>query len=153
MDFNSDFKKDLEFGKEAEELTVQYLKQKYPNTKRVTGYNKGFDIDIVDINKTAEVKYDRQTDGPDDYTGNLFIECESRNGSSGIETTTADIWFYWYSSLNKVVSFEPSVIREMIKKYGYEKVRGGDSWTSRGYLIPVKLLEEKQKERMNNGKK
>jgi len=118
MKYDSDFNKDLNFGK--------------------------YDIIVPELdNQTIEVKYDRQTDGPDKHTGNLFVECESRGRKSGIETTTANWYFYWYSNLNKLVRVETNSLKKLIKENNFRKVNGGDSQTSKGYLIPVKLFEEK----------
>lgn len=145
VEYNSDFKKDLEFGKEAENLTVKILKQRWPKTKRVTGYHKEWDIEIPEIDMTIEAKYDKQTEGPDRKTGNLFIECESRGEPSGIETSKADYWFYWYCSLRKLVRIPTSLLKETIRKNNFRKVNGGDSNSSKGYLVPVKLFEKENK--------
>jgi len=144
MKYDSDFNKDLNFGKEAEALTLKTLKQKYPKAYIKKGYHKEYDIIVPELdNQTIEVKYDRQTDGPDKHTGNLFVECESRGRKSGIETTTANWYFYWYSNLNKLVRVETNSLKKLIKENNFRKVNGGDSQTSKGYLIPVKLFEEK----------
>ena len=92
MKHNGNFEKDLEFSQRAEDYTVKRLREKYPLSKRVLGYNKEFDIEIPEIDKTIEVKSDRRTK----ETGNLFIEYYSRKKPSGIETTSADWWFYYY---------------------------------------------------------
>jgi len=140
MKYDSDFNKDLNFGKEAEALTLKTLKQKYPKAYIKKGYHKAYDIIVPELdNQTIEVKYDRQTD----YTGNIFIECESRGHKSGIETTTSNWYFYYYNNLNKLVRVETDSLKKLIKENNFRKVNGGDSQTSKGYLIPVKLFEEK----------
>ena len=139
MKYDSNFKNDLEFGQKAENHTVNILRQKYPKATLKKGYHKEYDIEIPELNQTAEVKYDKQTE----YTGNLYIECESRGKESGIKTTKANWLFYWWDNLDKKVIIEYSDLRKIIQENNFRKVAGGDSNTSMGYLIPVKYFEER----------
>ena len=61
MEWNSDFNTDLEFSEQAEKYTKIELKKRYPNTKRILGYHKEYDIIVPEVNKTIEVKSDRRT--------------------------------------------------------------------------------------------
>jgi hypothetical protein len=80
MKHNGNFTQDLKFSQEAEEYTVNKLKEKWPKTKRVEGNFKGYDIVIPEEDWKIEVKLDRKTL----ITDNLFIEYESRKHPSGI---------------------------------------------------------------------
>ena len=102
MNHKGNFKKDLEFSQRAEDYTVKRLREKYPLSKRILGYNKECDIIIPERNETLEVKADRKTK----KTKNLFIEYESREFPSGIKTTTADWWFYYYDE-NDFITITP----------------------------------------------
>ena len=134
MEWNSDFSTDLEFAKQAEKYTKIELKKKYPNTKRITGYHKEYDIIVPEVDKTIEVKSDRRTK----ETGNLFIEYESRGKPSGISTTKADVWFYYIepTDFKQLIMIRTDVLKKLIKDNKFQKVKGGDNNTSWGYLIP-----------------
>ena len=71
MDYNSDFKYDLEVGKEGERIVADLFK-----------------------NKTIEVKRDFWVG----RTGNIAVEFQSRKKPSGILTTEADYWVFVFSA-------------------------------------------------------
>ena len=67
MDYNSDFRHDLEVGQLSEKFLADLLE-----------------------NRTIEVKRDFLAA----KTGNVFVEYESRGKPSGIATSTADYWAF-----------------------------------------------------------
>ena len=141
MKHNGNFTHDLKFSQEAEEYTVNKLKEKWPKTKRVEGNFKGYDIIIPEKDWKIEVKLDRRTLD----TGNLFIEYESRKDPSGIKTTTADWWFYYYNpeDFKECIRVETKTLEKMIEDKNFKEVPGGDKDSSWGYLIPTGEFDTK----------
>ena len=114
MNFNSDFKYDLQLGQ---------LGEKYLN-------------DIL-ANKKIEVKTDLQFKD----TGNIYIEYESRNKPSGIATTQSD-WYAFVLSKEKIILVTTDKLKDICRKYIGTKFdkRGGDNNTSKGICIPIKEI-------------
>ena len=113
MEYNSDFKYDLKEG----------------ILKGETKFHKMLSESKI------EVKFDRMTR----KTGNVYIEFESRNKPSGIRTTEADYWVYF---THDEECFVLSVDRLKQKLVNLEPriVPGGDSNTSKGFLVKLKDL-------------
>ena len=117
MDYNNDFKYDLQWGKKGENVVAE----------------------IVEGDQT-EVKSER--DGWN-RTGNHFVEFASRGKASGIATTHAKWWtvnFFLHDEFKFNVTVPSARLRSMCKNNGYRIVQGGDSNTSKGFLVPVKDL-------------
>lgn len=115
MNYNSNFKYDLEAGKKTEQLLGSILE-----------------------GQTIEVKDDSAKSSK---TGNVFIEYKSRDKLSGICTSEAD-WWAIYTSKDTFVIISAEKLKILFKKY-YEMgrtVRGGDSNSSYGVLIPREEL-------------
>ena len=114
---NSYFAKCLKFGKNNEDLLKKILE---------------------------ELKIEIKTDKIYKITGNLFIEFESRGKSSGITKTTADYWaFCLWSDDRKLPTFilvPTKELKKLIENNNYKEVKGGDNYTSLGYLIPATEL-------------
>lgn len=114
MKYSSSFNHDLEFGEKAEDWAN----------------------DIFNSGKKIEIKYDRKAQ----YTGNIFIEYESRGKKSGILTTDADYWIYKIEgsecAIILPVPFLLSKLRDFYKKKMF-LVNGGDNDSSKGFLIPI----------------
>lgn len=118
MDFNSDFRYDLEFG-------------------QLDGENWFYEIVS---GKKVEVKSDRLAE----KTGNIYIEYESRGKPSGIMTTEADVWVYKFGE-GKALIYELDILRRRLNKLVAENkarvgVKGGDNNTSLGILVKTKDL-------------
>lgn len=131
MNFNSDFKYDLELGQVGETFISNLLR-----------------------NKTIEVKFDFGTH----RTGNFYIEYESRGKPSGIATTQASFWVLIAASESGCrlknnlapieqddVLFAVMIATEQLKhlcrtKYYRIDVPGGDDNTSKGVLIKSNVL-------------
>ena len=111
MKFNSDFRHDLEVGQLGEKLLA----------------------DVLD-NKRLEVKKDLKAM----KTGNVFIEYSSRGKRSGISTSEAE-WWALIVSEDVIKLIKTERLKELCRPYLKTKrdVRGGDSDTSRGVLLPV----------------
>ena len=110
MQFNSDFRFDLLVGNEVEGQLGLIL-----NGKRI------------------EVKSDKRAH----KTGQFFVEYESRGKRSGIATTQADYYCFEVKGIFILVSV-PTLKIIARKHIGTERdVKGGDSNTSKGILLPI----------------
>lgn len=131
MNYNGDFKYDLELGQLGEGWVGKMLSE-----------------------QTIEVKFDFAC-----YrTGNFYIEYESRDKPSGIATTKADYWMLIASTEKGVdlkqnlraiatddIMFSVLISTDRLKeicrnKYYRKDVSGGDMNTSKGVLIKSKDL-------------
>ena len=111
MKHNNDFKYDLKVGQVAEKILAELLE-----------------------NKTIEVKRDLQAI----YTGNIYIEYESRKKPSGLANSQADFYCYFITD-GRMFLIETKELKELCRKYlGTDRDRlGGDSNTSKGILLPL----------------
>lgn len=117
MEFNSDFKYDLEFGKVEGESWFHNL---VTNTK-------------------IEVKCDRMAE----KTGNVFIEFRSRGKLSGLSTTQSDYYVYKYNDNQAFIiqtDFLKKKCKELVRLNKAKIIRGGDNNTSEGLLIAIRDL-------------
>lgn len=112
MKYNGDWRHDLEVGQLGEKALGEILE-----------------------NKKLEVKTDLQAR----KTGNVFVEVESRGKKSGIVTTEADFWVFVISK-DRIIIIGTNALKTLVIKNKHRVVKGGDSDTSRGVLIPVKEL-------------
>jgi len=118
MNYNGDFRYDLEVGQEGERMVGELFK-----------------------NKKLEVKRDSWVG----RSGNIAIEFKSRNKPSGIVTTEADYWVFVFSREyeDKVILIvETQRLKEVARKYaikGSIKEMGDDN-TSMAILIPIKEI-------------
>ena len=111
MEYNSDFKYDLDLGQLGEKLVYDIL-----------------------TNKKVEVKTDYQASA----TGNVFIEYSSRGKDSGITISKSD--FYCFVTSNENITFiETKKLKKICRKYlnTNRDVKGGDNNTSLGILLPL----------------
>lgn len=90
------------------------------------------------IEGTVEVKADRLWQ----KTSNVFIEVQSRNKPSGIEVSTAKYWVFFLEVPKRKNQIFVGIPLELLKKFvvGYPQKRGGDNFTSVGYIVPAKDL-------------
>jgi len=94
------------------------------------------------IEGSVEVKTDRLWN----ITSNVFIEIESRNKPSGLVISTARYWvFFLYIKSRKdqiFVGFPLKLLKQFVVNYPVK--RGGDNYTSKGHIVPVKDLLDYQ---------
>lgn len=118
MEYNSDFKYDLQFG-------IVEGESWFHN---------------VVSNSKVEVKTDRLTE----KTGNVYIEYESRGKPSGIVTSEADYWVYKVGEGRAIIIEKEELkrkLRELVRSGKARMgVKGGDNNTSLGILVKVKDL-------------
>lgn len=116
------------------------------------GFNPNFDLCLQfgekyenELQKILESKQiELKTDRVCQTTGNVFVEFESRGKQSGISVTTAIYWVYclWTDKFkDQTYVFIPTRrLKKLIKDNEYRIMKGGDNWTSKGYLIPKEDL-------------
>tara|TARA_R110000824_G_scaffold28206_5_gene95059 strand:- start:11626 stop:12003 length:378 start_codon:yes stop_codon:yes gene_type:complete len=115
MNYNNDFRYDLEVGQEGERLVDSLFKSKRIEVKRDSWVGR---------------------------TGNIAIEYESRGKQSGIATTEAEYWIIIFSREYEdkvMLVLETKRLKEVARKY-YKagKIKKmGDSNTSIAVLIPL----------------
>tara|TARA_R110002110_G_scaffold98594_5_gene252270 strand:+ start:6827 stop:7198 length:372 start_codon:yes stop_codon:yes gene_type:complete len=123
MNFNNDFKYDLEIGLEGERI-----------------------VDDLFKNKRIEVKRDSWIG----RSGNIAVEYESRGKPSGIAKTQADYWLFIFSKEyeDKVMLIvETNKLKKVARNY-YNKgsIKAmGDFNTSYSVLIPIKDINSFKK--------
>lgn len=110
MNYNSDFKYDLQLGQLGEQHLSEILHH-----------------------KKIEVKKDLLAH----KTGNVFIEYSSRGKKSGISTSQAE--YYAFILKDSIVLKDISSLKAICRKYinTSRDVLGGDNNTSKGILLPV----------------
>lgn len=113
MNYNSDFRHDLEVGQVKER-----------------------ELGNIFNSKTIEVKHDLKAL----KTGNVYVEYFSRGKKSGISTTTSDYYCFCFGDTYHMI--ETSALKERCRKYlnTSRDRRGGDNNTSKGILLPLKEL-------------
>ena len=125
MEYNGDFKYDLDFGLKGESVVAELLD-----------------------NEKTEVKSER-ADSVDEQkkwvtTGNHFVEYESRKKPSGIQTTQAKWWFVNFYIGDKIMFGKYISVKRLLNKIRdleCRKVKGGDNNTSMGFLFPIKEFD------------
>lgn len=110
MNFNSNFKYDLEVGQSKENELAEILS-----------------------NSKVEVKYDRKAT----ETGNVFVEYSSRGKPSGMAVSEADYYVYYFGDIFVIIKSED--LKKKCRKYvnTNRDVVGGDNNTSKGILLPI----------------
>jgi len=113
MDYNSDFRHDLEVGQVSEKALAEIFENKKVEVKR----------DLMALE-----------------TGNLFIEFESRGNPSGIATSEADYWAFDIEGVFIIIAKDKltDIIAPLVGTTAERK--GGDNNTSVGVLLPIEKL-------------
>jgi len=114
MEYNNDFRYDLKVGQVAEKMLADILE-----------------------GKKIEVKKDLQAH----KTGNIFVEYESRGKPSGLATSEAEYYCYFLSDEHFVIIKSDrfkAICRNFLNTN--RDIKGGDSNTSKGILLPINCL-------------
>lgn len=122
MEYDADFGKSLDIGLHGEKLL-----------RRISEAYIAMGENAVEVKNDVEVS----------ETGKVYIECLSRGKPSGIATSKS---LFWALILNGpefkreiIFIIETERLRDICKRYPYV-IRGGDSNTSLGHLIPITYL-------------
>jgi len=93
------FAEDLKQGESVEINLLNRLRLIFPQARKAEGYHPEWDIEIPELKKTIEVKYDPMCQ----KTGNVVIEYY-HNKPSALSVSAADYWVintgkgeYWFS--------------------------------------------------------
>ena len=110
MEYNNDFKFDLQIGQ---------LKEK--------------ELGCILDSKKIEVKHDLQAL----QTNNVYVEYYSRGKPSGISITKSDYYCFCFGKTFHLI--DTQTLKDRCRKYlGTEREKsGGDSNTSKGILLPI----------------
>ena len=125
-------------------LTTDYTKDKFDIDLE---YGKKFEKHLEEVfkdGKRVEVKTERNIWKT---TGNIAIEVQSRNEDSGLTTTQADYWIHLLADNDKIkggfifpVDELKKKVKTMFKEGKAQMKAGGDDYTSRLVLLPIKEL-------------
>jgi hypothetical protein len=138
----------------AESEIAKLFEKKYNSKTLSFNRDKKYDFKCLIENneKTVEVKSDwycfpdkifefksgpKLEKGRD--TGNLFIEFECRDGLSGISTTEANDYVYYYVYFKKVWIIQTEKLKKLIANNDFEvkdKEVGDEGSNTKGYVIP-----------------
>jgi hypothetical protein len=141
---NYNFNKDIEIGEAGEgivRLDLESVGGKF------IGDNKNNTHDLVmEMPKRNDdgynmVSYEIKTDvfcRPDLDTGNIFVEFESRNKSSGVVVSKADWFVNYFKHFREIWYIKTDELRELIKSNNFKTTEfSGDlNSNTKGYLIP-----------------
>lgn len=140
---NYDFNKDIEIGEEGEMIVASDLilvgGELISDNK-----NNSYDLVMNMPNRKGGKKittYEIKTDvfcRPDLDTGNIFVEFESRNKSSGVVVSKADWFVNYFKHFREIWYIKTDELRELIKSNNFKTTEfSGDlNSNTKGYLIP-----------------
>ena len=137
------FKDDLEIGAGAEDRILSRLRMIFPKSTKAEGLHPDFDIDIPELQKTIEVKFDPRSQD----TGNIVIEY-FHNKPSAFSVSKADYWVI--DTGVEVLWFTKEGILSCILNEGMEPVKihgAGDRYSKWVFLIPLRLLGQYRNEK------
>lgn len=135
---NRGFEKDLKLGEENEMVVSRFLESKGMKYISSCTY-KEYDLLMCDKDNN-EVKFEVKTDvlvTKDNDTGNIVIEIRYKGEPSGISSTEAKWFVYYYANLNKENLWMIKVddLKKLIKSNNFKIVMGGDNNDSELVLI------------------
>jgi hypothetical protein len=136
---SDNFKKDLQRGRDIENLILNKVKQKYACAVLIDGKFKDYDLFIPETNKTIEIKGDYRSC----QTGNILIELMMFNVPSALLTTKADYWviftgqeFLWTTPIKIVECIT-------INNISSRSLTGqGDTASKVACLIPIETFKK-----------
>ena len=138
MKKRDNFINDLPLGEEIEYRLLNYLKRKYPKSKKMEGEFKDYDIIVPEKDIKIEVKRDI---GSKD-TENYFIEYECNYKDSGIVATKANYWvIYDENNYNWIKTSKLKALCSLYGKKWSGTPIGGVSHV-KAYLVPKKFIKE-----------
>ena len=135
------FKESLVIGKEGETFVKNYFIKQYDAITGNDDYK--YDLKFYKNNKSllVEVKKDFMMLN----TGNIAIECYSRDNSSGIHTTESDYWIQ-LDKKNNMYIINTNELKNICYKKKQIQTRNEDS-NNKIYLVPA---EEYKQYRINS---
>jgi len=136
------FKDSLINGKVYENIVLNRIIKKYPQSFIADGFCKEYDIFIPENNKKIEVKADKKSN----FTGNLVVEIEMFNKPSGLLFTGSDYWVFCDG--NELIWITPNDLKYIIIWNNLKVatfVGNGDTEKKRAFLVKKELIRNYKK--------
>ena len=135
---SGDYEEDLKLGEENEMIVSKFLEGKGMKYISSCTY-KNYDL-LMSDNKNNEIKFEVKTDvlvTKDNDTGNVAIEIRYKGEPSGVSSTEAKWFVYYFANLDKENLWMISVdnLKKLIKNNKFKIVKGGDNNNSELVLI------------------
>jgi len=145
---NNNFEKDLEDGRLGERAVRHFVETVW-NKKFVTyGDTAAFDIMFQNFRQNPvffEVKTDYfEKNWDEGGTGNMAIEYKCRGKPSGVRTTLADWFAYYFPNLdgNQLWIIRMDILKKLLKDNNFKRVSAGEKYydsedkVAKCFLIP-----------------
>lgn len=125
-------------AKKYELLLLDYIPRDEYDEVELAPNKRFVEWDVKLKRGSLEAKYEVKADRLSAKTGNLCIEYECSGLPSGISTTEANYYAYFiiHGSSEDLYIIPVPHIKELIAQGAYKKMKGGDGYRSRFYLIP-----------------
>ena len=145
---NNNFEKDLEDGKAGERAVRHFVENEWRKKFITYGDTSAFDI-MFQNNRQNPVFFEVKTDYWENEmseggSGNMAIEYKCRGKPSGIRTTIADWFAYYFPNLgaDQLWLIRRDKLRELIKDNNFKRVSAGETYydsddkVAKCFLIP-----------------
>lgn len=137
--------KDLNEGQKGERIIADYLNEKFGLEEIIFNDDYRWDFKGTKASEAIyfEVKTDRYEYFKKDITWNMFIEVSCSGRNSGITTSQADWFIYYYPDHELFYMIKIKDLQELIEKENFRKIsQAGDGARVEGYLIHRKQYRE-----------
>jgi len=161
MNHERNFDESLNDGINGEKIIAEFFVNQFTDEKKQYSLvdsckNKDFDLLFnryemlpngkYDIFPSKKVKVEVKTDFFNKKTNNLFIETFSRGRKSGINSSTSDLFIYFFINTNlyptdNILIIKTEDLKHLTKSYRNNFVTGGDNNSSRGVLLPLEEVK------------
>lgn len=137
------FHRDLSRGQVIEEKYLALIKTRHPESYRVQGYCKWWDIVVPSLITFAgdAVGVEVKSDLKSKFTGNVVVEIAFDGKDSGLRTTKAKYWIFDLGDETLVV--DPDDLRNLVKMLRPVKFVGkGDVKQKEAYLVRKERIRD-----------
>ena len=137
---------DLEQGNKGERVIAEYITNKKPTYEVVEFRNdKLYDFKIREVNNNSELTFEVKTDRYEHLKGfmtwNIFIETSCSGKDSGVMSSQADYFVYYFPDFEEAYFIQSDKLRDFVKTHmidgdGIEwKSQSGDGGRVEGVCI------------------
>lgn len=143
------FDKDLEQGELGERIIASYFNKKF-GLEDIIFKGEGKEWDFKGIKQGKEISFEVKTDRWEylnkHKTYNMFIEFSCSGKPSGILSSKAEHFVYYYPDFEELYIIPMDDLRLLVIKEDLEKTeRSGDGGRTQGFLIHRNLFKDKFK--------
>lgn len=143
------FKKDLEQGELGERIIASYFNKKF-GLEDIIFRGKGKEWDFKGVKDGKEISFEVKTDRYEYFTKNktynMFIEISCSGKPSGILSSKAEHFVYYYPDFEELYIIPMDELRLFVIKEDLEKTeRSGDGGRTEGFLVHRNLFKDKFK--------